>query len=200
MIFDRIGILELMSTDPAELIENTDTNKSMHKFYRLCHDCRISAKSSYQTRVANIYIVNVALKGLRDGVGNGIWPKDIRCDILGSITDRAVDKYYWTIVFEKARLVALARKEIKMVVRLIETNVSKYWRILPNVGDIYTLDRICADIDINIVYIRRIIIKIPSIVKITINGCAILKKARQKALERIISNKEFKRIYIYIYI
>ena len=72
MIFDRIGILELMSTDPAELIENTDTNKSMHKFYRLCHDCRISAKSSYQTRVANIYIVNVALKGLRDGVGNGI--------------------------------------------------------------------------------------------------------------------------------
>ena len=35
MIFDRIGILELMRTDPAELIENTDTNKSMHKFYRL---------------------------------------------------------------------------------------------------------------------------------------------------------------------
>ena len=49
----------------------------------------------------------------------------------------------------------------------LETNVSKYWRIIENAGemDIYSLDKACADIDRTIGYVRKIKIKIPSIVE-----------------------------------
>ena len=54
-----------------------------------------------------------------------------------------------------------------MVRRLIETNMNKYENIITGARemDIYALNDACADIDIAIGYIRKIIMKIPSIVE-----------------------------------
>ena len=64
-------------------------------------------------------------------------------------------------------LIKTAREEIEIVRRLIVSNVHKYRNIVKGAGeiDIYALDQACADIDKTIGYIRKIIIKIPSIVE-----------------------------------
>ena len=64
-------------------------------------------------------------------------------------------------------LIKTAREEIEIVRRLIVSNAHKYRNIVKGAGeiDIYALDQACADIDKTIGYIRKIIIKIPSIVE-----------------------------------
>ena len=118
-------------------------------------------------KIERIYAVNVALDCLRDGVGNGIWPKGVTYGFIAGINERSVEKYYNIIVHEKKRLIKTACEEIEMVIRLIETNMNKFENIIESAGemDIYALDQACTDIDKTIRYIRKIIIMIPSIVE-----------------------------------
>ena len=57
-------------------------------------------------------------------------------------------------------------KEIKLVKRIIEVNVDKYFFMLEELDkmDICELDQVCVDISRAVVYIRKIIIKIPCII------------------------------------
>ena len=100
--------------------------------------------------ISRIYAVNVALECLRDGVGNGIWPKGVSYNLITNINEWSVGDYY---------------EEIEMVRRLIMANIHKYKNIIKDAGeiDIYALDRACADIDKTIGYIQKIIIMIQSI-------------------------------------
>ena len=76
-------------------------------------------------------------------------------------------KYYNTIALEKTMLIKAAHEEIELIRRLIENNVHKYENIINGERemDIYALDQACADIGKTIGYVRKIIIKIPSIVQ-----------------------------------
>ena len=94
-----------------------------------------------------------------------MWPKGINYDSIASINDKKVAMYYITQTHQKKKLIELACEEIAMVRRLIRTNMHKYERIIRNAGEmnIYSPDQACAGIDRTIGYIRKIIIKIPSI-------------------------------------
>ena len=128
---------------------------------------RIKFRYGCEFVIWRIYAVNVVLECLRDRVGNGIWPKDVTYDLITSVDDSGVEKYYWHIIPGKERLIKIAYEEIEMVRRLIETNMQKYERIIKCAGEmvIYALDRFCADIDNTFGYIRKIITEIPSIVE-----------------------------------
>ena len=105
--------------------------------------------------ISKIYAVNVALECLRDGVGNGIWPKGISYNLITIVDERSVGWYYDIIKRDKIKLINAAREETEIVRRLIETNMHKYENIITGTRemDIYTLDRACADIDKTIRYI-----------------------------------------------
>ena len=109
----------------------------------------------------------MVLECLRDGVGNGIWPKGIAYDFIARINEKSVKEYYITISSQKIRLITIAHEEIEIVRRLIETNARKYVNIIKDAGemDIYALGQACADIDKTIGHMRKIIIMIPSIVE-----------------------------------
>ena len=115
--------------------------------------------------ISRIYAVNVALECLRDGVGNGIWPKGVSYNLITNINEWSVGDYYEIIALEKTMLIETAHEEIEMVRRLIMANIHKYKNIIKGAGemDIYALDQACADIDKTIGCIRKIIIMIPSI-------------------------------------
>ena len=115
--------------------------------------------------ISRIYAVNVALECFRDGLGNGIWPKGISYNLITTVDERSVGRYYDIITSDKIKLIDAAHEEIEMVRRLIETNMHKYDNIITGARemDIYALDHACADIDKTIRYIRKIIIKIPSL-------------------------------------
>ena len=52
--------------------------------------------------ISELYAVNTALECLRDGVGNGIWPKEINYDNITSIVaDMDAKNYYYQIIDEK---------------------------------------------------------------------------------------------------
>ena len=116
--------------------------------------------------ISAVYAVNIALGGLRKGVGNGIWPKGIDYDRITSINEIGAAMYYINILDEKRILIKIACEEIKMVRKLIETNIHIYEIIIEKAGemDIYSLGQACADIDETVGYIQKIICKIPSIV------------------------------------
>ena len=166
-IDERMYILDLMQFRFAESIENADILENTRKFNRLCRVSRIDLKPLHMLTITHVYAVNVVLECLRDGVGNGIWPKDVNYDLITSVGDRSVEKYYDRIVLEKRRLIKIACDEIEMVRGLIHTNVHKYENIIKGAGemDIYSLDHACVDIGRTIGYIRKGIIKIPSIVE-----------------------------------
>ena len=124
----------------------------------------------------------MALGGLREDVGNGIWPKGIDYDCITSIKELGSAKYYINILHEKRTLIKIACEEIKMVRKLIETNIHKYATIIENAGeiDIYSLDQACADIDKTVGYIRKIVCKIPSIVEKQTKRYKINEKIKEK--------------------
>ena len=100
-------------------------------------------------KIERIYAVNVALDCLRDGLGNGKWPKGVTYAFIAGINKRSVEKYYNITVHEKKRLIKTACEEIEMVRRLIEINMNKFENIIESAGemDIYALDQACTDID-----------------------------------------------------
>ena len=52
--------------------------------------------------ISELYAVNTALECLRDGVENGIWPKEINYDNITSIVaDMDAKNYYYQIIDEK---------------------------------------------------------------------------------------------------
>ena len=118
MIDERMYILDLMQFRLAESIENTDILENTRTFNRLCRASRIDLKPLHMLTISHVYAVNVALECLRDGVGNGIWPKDVNYDLITSVDDRSVEKYYDRIVLEKRRLIKIACDEIEMVTYL----------------------------------------------------------------------------------
>ena len=167
MIDERMYILDLMQFRLAESIENTDILENTRTFNRLCRASRIDLKPLHMLTISHVYAVNVALECLRDGVGNGIWPKGISYNLITIVDEWGLRRYYDIITRDKIKLIDAARKEIEMVRRLIETNMNKYENIITGARemDIYALNDACADIDIAIGYIRKIIMKIPSIVE-----------------------------------
>ena len=72
------------------------------------------------------------------------------------LSNNSTAKNYADIVF----------REVEMVRRLIDTYVRMYGKILESAEkmDIHTLDQACDNIDRTVGYIRKIIIKIPTIV------------------------------------
>ena len=166
MIDERMNMLDLINLRLAESIADTDIGESRDKFFRLCIADRIK-KIRDMMIISRIYAVNVALECLRDGVGNGIWPKGISYNLITIVDEWGLRRYYDIITRDKIKLIDAARKEIEMVRRLIETNMNKYENIITGARemDIYALNDACADIDIAIGYIRKIIMKIPSIVE-----------------------------------
>ena len=161
-----MNMLDLINLRLAESIADTDIGESRDKFFRLCIADRIK-KIRDMMIISRIYAVNVALECLRDGVGNGIWPKGISYNLITIVDEWGLRRYYDIITRDKIKLIDAARKEIEMVRRLIETNMNKYENIITGARemDIYALNDACADIDIAIGYIRKIIMKIPSIVE-----------------------------------
>ena len=75
-----------------------------------------------------------------------------------------MEKYYRTIALEKTMLIKASHEEIELVRRLIETNIHRYENIIKGAGEIFALDQACADIDKTVGYLRKILIKVPSIV------------------------------------
>ena len=166
MIEERMDMLDLSNLRLAESIADTDIAETKDKFFRLCTAKRIK-KTPSMLLISRIYAVNVMLECLRDVVGNGIWPKDISYNLITIVNERGVIRYYDIITRDKIKLIDTVHEEIEIIRRLIETNMHKYENIVkgPREMDIYALDHACADIDKTIGYIRKIIIKIPSIVE-----------------------------------
>ena len=140
MIHERIYILDLMNMQLSESIDNTDIVENSRKFDRLCHACKIDIIPEYKETISGIYVVNVALECLRDGMGNGIWPKGISHSFI-PIINKKIKKDY-DIKYIGKKLIEKTRREIGMVRGLIEANMRKYERIIENAGemDIYSLD------------------------------------------------------------
>ena len=115
--------------------------------------------------ISRIYAVNGALECLRNGVGNGIWPKGVSYNVITIINESSAENYYEIITHEKKMLIKAAHEEIETIRRLIETNIHKYGNIIKGTVevDIYALDQACADIDKTVEYLRKIVIVIPSI-------------------------------------
>ena len=149
MIDERMNMLDLINLRLAQSIADTDIGQSRDKFFRLCIADRIK-KIRDMMIISRIYAVNVALECLRDGVGNGIWPKGISYNLITIVDEWGLRRYYDIITRDKIKLIDAARKKIEMVRRLIETNMNKYENILTGARemDIYALDDACADIDI----------------------------------------------------
>ena len=123
MIKDRMHMLDLINLRLAESIEDTHICELVCKFNRLCHANRMRSRFGCEFVISRTYAVNVVLECLRDGVGNGIWPKDVTYDLITSVDDSGVERYYWRIIREKERLIKIPYEEIEIVRRLIETNM-----------------------------------------------------------------------------
>ena len=116
-------MLDLINMWLAELTDNIDIQKNMYRFNRLCHANRIVYRSQHMHLISRVYAVNMTLECSRDGVGNGIWPKGITYDFIACINERSMKKYYRIAIYQKMILIETVHQEIKMVRRLIETNV-----------------------------------------------------------------------------
>ena len=167
MIEERMGMLSLMYMQLTESIEDTDICENMLEFNELCRANRIIIHCHYNPLISKMYAENKVLECLRDNVGNGIWPKDINYDLFTNIDNMNVTNCYYQIADEKEGLIKIACEEIEMVKRLIEVNAQKNEKIIEGAGemDIYALDQACANIDMTVEHIRKIIIKIPTIVE-----------------------------------
>ena len=111
MIDERIDMLDLINYHLVESVADTDICENMRKFDRLCDASRIRIKSCYRAFLSRIYAINVGLECLCDGVGNGIWPKDITYNLIGSIDESSVALHYTIIIREKKnRLIKIAHK------------------------------------------------------------------------------------------
>ena len=166
MIDERINMLDLMNMQLAELTDNIEVQENVCRFNRLCHANRIVYRSQHMQSISRVYAVNMALECLRDSAGNGIWPKGITYDFIACINERNIKKYYRIAIYQKMRLIETAHQEIKMVRRLIDTNVHKYEKIIEGAGemDIYAINQACANIDKAVGYTRKIVIMIPPII------------------------------------
>ena len=155
MIDERIYMLDLINMQLAESMAYTDTRETEYRFHRECQARPIAFEHCWGRSISEVYAVDVALGGLRESVGNGIWPKDIDYHRITSINELGAAMYYNDISRKKRILIKIACEEIKMVKKLIETNILKYERITENTGeiDIYSLDQTCADLDKTVGYI-----------------------------------------------
>ena len=48
----------------------------------------------YMLPISRIYAVNGALACLRNGVGNGIWPKGVSYNVITIINESSAENYY----------------------------------------------------------------------------------------------------------
>ena len=137
-----------------------------NSFIRMCNANQTAFRGQYMNIIAEIYAVNMVLEYLRNNLGNGVWPKGITYDIIACIDEHSVRNYYKLIVQQKTVLINIVFKEVEMIRRLIETYVCVYGKKLESAEkiDIHTLDQTCANIDRTVGHIRKIIIKIPTIV------------------------------------
>ena len=103
MIKERMYILDLMNMWLAESIDNTVIVENMCKFDRLYHASQIKIMFGCHQLISEVYAVNVALECLREGVGNGIWPKSISYDNITLINGKYVNDYYQCAVYEKKK-------------------------------------------------------------------------------------------------
>ena len=100
MIDERINMLGLINLRLAESIANIDIDENENKFIRLCNANWINVSLELLS-IAQIYAVNVPLECLRDGVGNGIWPKGVNYSFITIIKEKSVEKYYETYYLKK---------------------------------------------------------------------------------------------------
>ena len=103
MIKERMYILDLMNMWLAESIDNTVIVENMCKFDGLYHASQIKIMFGCHQLISEVYAVNVALECLREGVGNGIWPKSISYDNITLINGKYVNDYYQCAVYEKKK-------------------------------------------------------------------------------------------------
>ena len=80
-----MGMLDIIKMQLIKSIEKTDIFESVLKFNRFCNANRIIIDCDYDMLIPELYTVNTALEYLRDGVGNEIWPKEIKYDNITSI-------------------------------------------------------------------------------------------------------------------
>ena len=97
MIDERIYMLDLMNMDLAESIAYTDTRETEYRFHRECQARPIAFEHCWGRSISEVYAVDVALGGLRESVGNGIWPKGIDYDHITSINEIVAAMYYINI-------------------------------------------------------------------------------------------------------
>ena len=97
-------MLDIVKMQLIESIEKTDIFENVLEFNRLCRANRMIINYDYAMLISELYAVNTALECLRDGVGNGIWPKETNYDNITSIVaDMNVENYYYQIIDEKKK-------------------------------------------------------------------------------------------------
>ena len=150
----------------AESIEDAHIHMYKNSFIRKSKDNQIAFKDRYMNLIAEIYAVNMVLEYFGNNLGNGVWPKGITYDFIACIDEHSVKYYNKIIVQQKNMLINILFKEVEMVRRLMESYVRVYGKMLESAEkiDIHTLDQTCANIDKTVGHIRKIIIKIPTIV------------------------------------
>ena len=96
MIDDRINILDLINLRLVESIADIDVSENMRKFRISCivNQVLIEFMDWYMLPVSRIYAVNGALACLRNGVGNGIWPKGVSYNVITIINESSAENYY----------------------------------------------------------------------------------------------------------
>ena len=130
MIDKRIDMLDLMYLWLTKSIYYIGVYDNMPKFIGLCDGSGIDFIERYMLAISRIYAINVALDCLRDGVGNGIWPKGVSYNLISIINEESVENYYEIIALEKTMLIKAAYEEIEMLRRLIMANIHKYKNII----------------------------------------------------------------------
>ena len=145
--------------------------------------------------IAEIYAVNMVLECLRNNLGNGVWPKGITYDFIACIDEHTVKHYYKIIVLQNTMLINIVFKEVEMIRRLTETYVRVYGKMLESAEqiDTHTLDQTCANVDRNVGNIRKIIIKIPTIVDRKRKTDLKNKYEKDKRLQELRRKKKKKR-------
>ena len=104
------------------------------------------------------------------------WKERIKSIRYGSITK--LNKYnvrrrYENLIGYRSLLISLTCEEIEIIKGLVEANIHKHNKILMNAKgmNIHLLEQAYDNIDRNVGYIRKMIVKVPCIIKNLFEKC-----------------------------
>ena len=154
--------------------ENTCMVDNKMLFNDLCARSRVRiVDDEARYVIEELYSIGIALHSLQDVLK---WKERIKSIRYGSITKLnkySVRRRYENLIGYRSLLISLACEEIKIIKGLIEASIHKHNKVLMNAKEmnIHLLEQAYDNIDRNVGYIRKMIVKVPYIIKNLFEKC-----------------------------